>query len=93
MNKLLIVVLLGLNAGCETMTPNYDTKFGDSIRDARLKMTINPDAGKIPDQVAGIDGKAAANTIIRYQETFKTPPPVVPVINVGGSISRGGEGN
>lgn len=89
MHKISIVVLLGLIAGCETMTPNYDTKFGDAVRDARLKMTINPDAGKNPDQVAGLDGKAGTHAIIRYQETFKEPPPTVPVINIGGSISNG----
>lgn len=93
MNKLVIVGLLGICSGCETMTPNYDTKFGEAVREARVKMTINPDAGKIPDQVAGIDGKAGVHTIIRYQETFKQPPPVVPVINIGGSVSRGGDGN
>lgn len=93
MNKLVIVGLLGICAGCETMTPNYDTKFGEAVREARVKMTINPDAGKIPGQVAGIDGKAATYTIIRYQNTFKEPPPVVPTINIGGSLSRGGDGN
>ncbi len=87
MNKLVIVGLLGICSGCETMTPNYDTKFGEAVREARVKMTINPDAGKNPDQVAGIDGVAGRNTIIRYQDTYKEPPPVVNVINVGGSIA------
>ena len=88
MNKLVIVGLLGICSGCETMTPNYDTKFGEAVRDARLKMTINPNAGKNPDQVAGIDGKAGEQTIIEYQNSFKEPPPVVPVINIGGSIGK-----
>ena len=90
MNKLLLVTLLGICAGCESMTPNYDAKFGDAVREARLKMTINPEAGKNPDQVAGIDGVAGKNTIILYQDTFKEPPPVVPVINIGGSFAGGG---
>ena len=89
MNKLAFVMLLGVLAGCETMTPNYDAKFGESVREARLKMTINPNAGKTPDQVAGIDGKAGEQTIIEYQNSFKEPPPVVPVINIGGSIGGG----
>ena len=93
MNKLVIVVLLGLNTGCETMTPNYDTHFGDAVREARLRMTINPNAGKNPDQVAGVDGKAATQTTIRYQDSFKEPPPVVPVINIGGGVGSGGGGN
>lgn len=86
MNKLAITMLLGLTGGCATVTPNYDARFGDAVRQAKLNMTINPDAGKNPDQVAGVDGKAARETIIRYQNTFKEPPPVVNVINIGGSI-------
>ena len=91
MNKLAIA-LLGLMAGCATVTPNYDARFGDAVREAKLKMTINPDAGKNPNQVAGIDGKAGRDTIILYQETFKTPPPVVNVINIGGTLGSGGGG-
>ena len=89
MNKLAIAVLLGLMAGCSTVTPNYDAKFGDAVREAKLKMTINPDAGKNPDQVAGMDGKAGRDTIILYQDTFKAPPPVVNVINIGGGLGGG----
>ena len=89
MNKLAIAVLLGLIAGCASVTPNYDAKFGDAVREAKLKMTINPDAGKNPDQVAGMDGKAGRETIILYQDTFKAPPPVVNVINIGGGLGGG----
>jgi hypothetical protein len=88
MNKLAIAMLLALTGGCASVTPNYDARFGDAVRQAKLNMTINPDAGKNPDQVAGVDGKAARETIIRYQNTFKEPPPVVNVINIGGSISK-----
>ena len=87
MNKLAIA-LLGLMAGCATVTPNYDARFGDAVREAKLKMTINPGAGRNPDQVAGMDGKAARETVILYQDTFKAPPPVVNVINIGGSIGK-----
>ena len=89
MNKLAIALLLGLIAGCASVTPNYDAKFGDAVREAKLKMTINPDAGKNPDQVAGMDGKAGRDTIILYQDTFKAPPPVVNVINIGGGLGSG----
>ena len=89
MNQLAIAVLIGLMAGCASVTPNYDAKFGDTVREAKLKMTINPDAGQNPDQVAGMDGKAGRDTIILYQETFKAPPPVVNVINIGGSLGGG----
>lgn len=85
MKKLAAALLSGLLAGCST-TPNYDAKFGDAVRDARMQMTINPDAGSNPDQVAGMDGKSAKEAITRYQETYKAPPPVTNVINIGGNI-------
>ena len=87
MNKLVIALFLGLIGGCSTVTPNYDARFGDAVREAKLKMTINPDAGKNPDQVAGMDGKSAKEAVNLYQGTFKAPPPVTNVINIGGSIS------
>ena len=86
MNKLAIALALGSLAGCASVTPNYDARFGEAVREARLKMIINPDAGKNPDQAAGMDGKAARETIILYQATFKQPPPAVNVINIGGGI-------
>lgn len=89
MNQLAIAVLIGLMAGCASVTPNYDAKFGATVREAKIKMTINPDAGQNPDQVAGMDGKAGRDTIILYQETFKAPPPVVNVINIGGALGGG----
>ena len=93
MNNLAIALLLTLLAGCASVTPHYDTRFGNSVREAKLKMTINPDAGKNPDQVnpqvLGMDGKSARETIILYQDTYKAPPPAVNVINIGGNIGGG----
>ena len=89
MNKLATALLLtglaGLT-GCASVTPNYDAKFGNALREAKLRMTINPDAGKNSDQVSGMDGKAAGEAIILYQGTYKAPPPAVNVINIGGNI-------
>ncbi len=84
---------LGLLGGCTApLTPEYDAKFGVAVREARLKMTINPDAGKNPDLALGLHGGAAKETLIRYQNSFKAPPPVTNVINIGGSIGAGGGG-
>jgi len=91
MTKIAIALLIGLVAGCSSVTPHYDARFGDAVREAKRKMIINPDAGKNPDPVAGMDGKAARETIILYQGTYKTPPPVVNVINIGGSIAGSGK--
>ncbi|HWI81811.1 hypothetical protein [Ramlibacter sp.] len=82
-----IVALLG---GCAaSVTPNYDLRFGDAVRAARLAQTINPAGVSDPNAVAGMDGKSAREAAIRYQDSFKAPPPVVNVINIGGAISGG----
>jgi hypothetical protein len=85
MNKSYACAVLAILAGCST-TPNYDARFGDAVHQARLAMTINPNASANPDQVAGIDGQAAREAMTRYQDSFKVPPPVVNVINIGGGI-------
>lgn len=89
MNTLTCCAVLAVLAGCSTTTtPNYDTRFGDAVRQARSAMTINPHASAEPDPAAGIGigGKAAQEAITRYHDSFKTPPPVVNVINIGGAI-------
>ena len=93
MNKLLAILLPVLLAGCAaaSSTPNYDTRFGAAVRDARLRMTINPDAGRSPGPAAGMDGRAAYEAYGRYQDSFKAPPPVVNVINIGGAIGGSGK--
>lgn len=87
MNTPTLVLMLALATGCAPVTPRYDARFGDAVREARSKMTINPDAGKTQDPVNGMDGKAARDAITLYQGTFKAPPPVVNVINIGGALS------
>jgi hypothetical protein len=48
-------------------------------------MILNPSAPN-QDQVLGLDGKAAREASVLYLESFKTPPPVVNVINIGGTV-------
>jgi len=86
MSKTAIALLLSLLTGCASVTPNYDARFGDAAREARLNMTINPEAGKNTDQAIGMDGISAREAVILYQGTFKAPPPVTNVINIGGNI-------
>jgi hypothetical protein len=74
-----------LAAGCAG-TPHYDVRFGEALRDARLAMTIDPNAGAKADEVKGIDGRAGKEAVKRYHDSFKEPPPVTNVINIGGSI-------
>jgi hypothetical protein len=90
MNKSLALLVLALLGGCAaSSTPKYDVRFGDAVRQARQQMTLNPNAGSNPDPVAGMDGKAAREAFGRYEESFKAPPPVVNVINIGGAVGGG----
>jgi hypothetical protein len=82
-----------LATGCSHVTPNYDARFGDAVRDARKKMTLNPNAGKDGDPVTGMDGRAARESMNQYHESYKTPPPAVNVINIGGQIGGQGGGS
>lgn len=87
MNKSLALLVLALLGGCAaSSTPSYDLRFGQAVRQARQQQTINPNAGSNPDPVAGMDGKAAHATFGRYEDSFKAPPPVVNVINIGGAV-------
>ena len=85
-----LALTLLLGTGCSHVTPNYDARFGDAVRDAKRKMTINPDAGKDGNPAVGMDGRAAHKSMLQYQESYKTPPSAVNVINIGGAI--GGQG-
>jgi hypothetical protein len=76
-----------LAAGCAG-TPHYDVRFGEAVRTARLAMTIDPNAGAKADEARGIDGRAAKEAVKRYQDSFKEPPPVINVINIGGGMGN-----
>lgn len=85
--KILLALLAPLVfTGCAvTATPQYDLRFGDAVREARARQTLHPTAGQRPALASGLDGPAAADAVILYQSTFRTPPPVVNVINIGGA--------
>lgn len=94
MNNKVTLSAMVLMAGCaQTVTPNYDMRFGDAVRDAKLAMTIDPDAGARGDQARGIDGQAAHEATRRYQKSFTEPPPVTNVINIGGRFGSGSGGS
>jgi len=85
LSALVVTVFL---AGCAASnTPNYDLRFGDAVRQAREQMALNPTVSTNP--VAGMDGIAAREAAGRYLDSFKAPPPVVNVINIGGSVGAG----
>jgi hypothetical protein len=90
MNRLAIAFFVMLLGGCAVpATPNYDARFGDAVRQSRERMTLNPGAASAAAPAPGMDGKSAMEAVGRYQDSFKAPPPVVNVINIGGSVGTG----
>jgi hypothetical protein len=79
-------------AACASPTPMLDEHFGDAVRAARLAQTLHPDAGRDADPVTGLDGIAAERSIDRYHASFRNPPPVTNVVNIGGTIGGGAGG-
>lgn len=78
-----------LAAGCVAPSPYAEANFGRAVDAAKAQQTLNPDASRNTDPVAGIDGVAAANAVGEYHKSFKAPPPTFPVINIGtGGNSR-----
>jgi len=70
---LLITAFLIAAIGCAETTPHLDSIFGDAVNAAKAQQTINPDASRNPDPVAGLDGTPATDSIDRYRNTFKEP--------------------
>ena len=87
MHRIISIVLACVVAGCASVSPNYDAKFGDAVRAARLAQTLNSGVAANPDAALGLDGGAAGNALERYQDSFKAPPKTFEVINIGGALS------
>ena len=82
----MVVALLG---GCATEpAPYLESRLGEAVRAARVQQTIDLDASKNTDPVAGIDGTSAKTSIERYYKSFDAPPPTFTIINVGGSTAK-----
>ena len=86
-----------LLAGCVSRAPVVDQHFGEAVSTAKAQQTINPDASRDRDPVAGLDGQAANAVVDRYHKSYETPPQPVNVFNIGvgsgGGTSAGTSGN
>ena len=83
---LIPALLLLTLAGCaSTTTPHYEQRIGEAVRTAVAQQTINPDASKNTDPVAGLDGKSAKQTINNYEKSFVTPEKTTLSGGVGGN--------
>jgi hypothetical protein len=73
---ILVVLVAVLSSGCtrqiyhEDGSP-LDKNWGRPFEEQKYSQIIDHDAGKNLDPVVRMDGKAAVNTVERYQESFK----------------------
>ncbi|MES2071434.1 MAG: pilus assembly protein [Pseudomonadota bacterium] len=82
-----LAALLALTA-CAQTTPRADAVFGDTVRVAVARQTMNPDASKNTDPVSGMDARAARDGLDRYHKSFKEPAPHPSVFTIG--VGSGG---
>src|SRR5256885_10971809 len=68
---------------CIATSPRLDARFGDAVNIAKAQQTLNPEASKNRNVVAGMDGKSAQETMVRYRESFKNPPPPANGFTIG----------
>ena len=88
LKRSLLLASLLASYGCVSPSPFLDSRFGLAVNTAKAQQTINPDAAKNTDPVRGIDGMAAKDSMERYHDSFKAPPPTFTVINIGGGTNR-----
>ena len=73
--KLLALAAIVTLCGCAaSTTPETDARFGQSFNLIKAQQTLNPDASRTTDPVAGIDGKAAKGAYDNYRDSFRKPP-------------------
>ncbi len=93
--KLMIAILfasVGIT-GCATKSPVLDSHFGEAVNAAKAQQTLNPEASKNNNPVAGVDGQAAKGAVDLYQNSFVQPPPSSNVFNIGVGSDGGDTGS
>jgi hypothetical protein len=75
-------------------TPRVDCNFGDSVNMAVARQTLDKDAAtrNAKKDVAGLDGVAAREALVRYQKSFRAPEPTPNVFSIGVSGGSGSGG-
>lgn len=80
-----LVLCAALLSAC-AVSPELDSHFGDAVATVRQRQTLNPQGSPAP--ALGMDGKAAKETMDRYLDSYKSPPPTINVINIGGGLGK-----
>ena len=83
-NIAISVLSLAALSACTSATPYLDARLGLAVHTAKAQQTLNPEASRNTDPVAGMDGASAEETITRYHDSFKAPPPTFEILTGGG---------
>lgn len=76
---------LSVLSACSSTTPQYDARFGQAVRHNLQAQVLYPAPDSRPVEPAALDAGSARSAFQRYRDSFKAPPPVVNVINLGGA--------
>lgn len=91
------VLLLALGAAlaaCATEPlpePRADETFGQAVSAAQQRHRLHPEGARQRWDGAGIDGTPAYESVIRYHQSFKAPPPTFVIINAAPAGGGGGQ--
>jgi hypothetical protein len=78
-----VVSLIGL-ASCATPAPEAEDKsFGQAVAAAKSRHLLYAAPKQPRWDGTGMDGNAAVESVQRYYESFKAPPPTFVIINSG----------
>jgi hypothetical protein len=64
-------------------TDILDSHQGQSLKSAMNEQVLNPEAGKEPTPVVGLDGKAAAANMEKYRKALKQEEKIEKTVGVG----------
>lgn len=92
-NILLILALATSFFGCASVSGQRDSlldkNWGRSFETAKYNQTVNPEAGKNPGPLTGLDGTASENNRERYLNSFsREDPPTIYNLNIGNLTGR-----
>jgi hypothetical protein len=87
-NRLYLMLFVITLGACASRTPQLDARFGQSVNFAKARQTIDPQAASKAPEPRGIDGNAAVESMQRYRDSFRAPPPTFVIIN-GGAAGAG----
>ena len=77
------VTLAGATAlsGCIQSSPRFDSGFGNSVRSSLAAQVADPGAAGNIRPVVGIDGRAAAAAVGRYEQSYAQPAAQQPLVS------------